>query len=107
YTTHITLFFIYCIIFIFIFFFLFFFFFSSRRRHTRSKRDWSSDVCSSDLPLCNLIGGGRQACFAPHSAHHLALESVQNLCGDLVVPEFTGLLLSQPSHHPAEEHRRP
>src|SRR6266513_5489225 len=28
-----------------------FFFFSSRRRHTRSKRDWSSDVCSSDLRL--------------------------------------------------------
>src|SRR5207249_6180138 len=28
---------------------VFFFFFSSRRRHTRSKRDWSSDVCSSDL----------------------------------------------------------
>src|SRR2546421_3152641 len=25
------------------------FFFSSRRRHTRSDRDWSSDVCSSDL----------------------------------------------------------
>src|SRR3989440_7771532 len=29
----------------------FFFFFSSRRRHTRSDRDWSSDVCSSDLAL--------------------------------------------------------
>src|SRR5699024_12261957 len=29
--------------------FFFFFFFSSRRRHTRSKRDWNSDVCSSDL----------------------------------------------------------
>src|SRR5216683_6268165 len=28
---------------------LVFFFFSSRRRHTRSDRDWSSDVCSSDL----------------------------------------------------------
>src|SRR5699024_11637842 len=27
------------------------FFFSSRRRHTRSKRDWSSDVCSSDLQV--------------------------------------------------------
>src|SRR5215207_10587100 len=27
----------------------FVFFFSSRRRHTRSTRDWSSDVCSSDL----------------------------------------------------------
>src|SRR5690554_4952584 len=29
--------------------FIFLFFFSSRRRHTRCGRDWSSDVCSSDL----------------------------------------------------------
>src|SRR5689334_24225927 len=29
----------------------FLFFFSSRRRHTRWNCDWSSDVCSSDLPL--------------------------------------------------------
>src|SRR6266536_5760507 len=29
--------------------FIVFFFFASRRRHTRSTRDWSSDVCSSDL----------------------------------------------------------
>src|SRR5260370_32380470 len=28
------------------------FFFPSRRRHTRFKCDWSSDVCSSDLPPC-------------------------------------------------------
>src|SRR5699024_11455812 len=35
---------------------LFFFFFSSRRRHTRSKRDWSSDVCSSDLYESTFIG---------------------------------------------------
>src|SRR5207249_9757013 len=41
----------------------YFFFFSSRRRHTRSKRDWSSDVCSSDLvargelPVLLLHGG--------------------------------------------------
>src|SRR2546429_2122229 len=27
------------------------FFFSSRRRHTRCSRDWSSDVCSSDLDV--------------------------------------------------------
>src|SRR5204863_4609151 len=33
-----------------LFILFFFFFFSSRRRHTRSLRDWSSDVCSSDLP---------------------------------------------------------
>src|SRR2546421_3322864 len=32
---------------------MFFFFFSSRRRHTRSDRDWSSDVCSSDLDRDN------------------------------------------------------
>src|SRR6478752_8938967 len=30
---------------------MYFFFFASRRRHTRCSRDWSSDVCSSDLFL--------------------------------------------------------
>src|SRR5437868_9498237 len=35
-----------------------FFFFSSRRRHTRSKRDWSSDVCSSDLRLMTVAEAG-------------------------------------------------
>src|SRR5215203_6841277 len=34
-----------------------FFFFSSRRRHTRYWRDWSSDVCSSDLLLGDLVHG--------------------------------------------------
>src|SRR5206468_9439306 len=37
---------------------LFFFFFSSRRRHTRSDRDWSSDVCSSDLIVAFLGPNG-------------------------------------------------
>src|SRR5690349_21938907 len=38
------------------------FFFSSRRRHTRSLRDWSSDVCSSDLANAAqpLVGTGRR-----------------------------------------------
>src|SRR5437867_8370073 len=48
-----------CVIYIFFIFFFYvvsyvffmFFFFSSRRRHTRSYGDWSSDVCSSDLKL--------------------------------------------------------
>src|SRR5216684_6405463 len=35
----------------------FFFFFSSRRRHTRCSRDWSSDVCSSDLEQLVKVGG--------------------------------------------------
>src|SRR5437867_7939182 len=40
----------------------FVFFFSSRRRHTRSYGDWSSDVCSSDLaPADDGVGGHRSA----------------------------------------------
>src|SRR5438874_10694412 len=38
------------------FYCMYFFFFSSRRRHTRSLRDWSSDVCSSDLAVCSMVG---------------------------------------------------
>src|SRR5690606_39780324 len=37
---------------------LFLFFFSSRRRHTRFSRDWSSDVCSSDLWCLRSPHGG-------------------------------------------------
>src|SRR5207245_6675352 len=33
--------------------------FSSRRRHTRCYRDWSSDVCSSDLAALSIYGLGR------------------------------------------------
>src|SRR5205807_3951645 len=36
--------------------YFFYFFFSSRRRHTRLQGDWSSDVCSSDLPLGEIVG---------------------------------------------------
>src|SRR2546429_2971726 len=38
-----------------------FFFFSSRRRHTRCSRDWSSDVCSSDLLEIRVTHGSRSA----------------------------------------------
>src|SRR5204863_5092801 len=51
------------------------FFFSSRRRHTRSLRDWSSDVCSSDLAQRNL----------PRSVG-LAAKILQALAVDCVVP---------------------
>src|SRR3712207_7269691 len=44
-----------------------FFFFSSRRRHTRYWRDWSSDVCSSDLALLRdrpeVVGGNYRLVF--------------------------------------------
>src|SRR5256884_2353413 len=38
----------------------FYFFFSSRRRHTRCSRDWSSDVCSSDLDQKEMIEAVRR-----------------------------------------------
>src|SRR5205809_7637507 len=38
-----------------------YFFFSSRRRHTRCSRDWSSDVCSSDLSSTPPVTGGHGA----------------------------------------------
>src|SRR5256885_8029754 len=40
--------------------FVLFFFFSSRRRHTRLQGDWSSDVCSSDLPDVKIIVDANQ-----------------------------------------------
>src|SRR2546429_679374 len=50
---------------------MFVFFFSSRRRHTRCSRDWSSDVCSSDLcvPASPLDAAerGPYGCFSARS----------------------------------------
>ena len=41
-----------------------FFFFPSRRRHTRLRRDWSSDVCSSDLiTIRTLVFSGDEYTF--------------------------------------------
>src|SRR5690606_40881875 len=45
-----------------------FFFFSSRRRHTRFSRDWSSDVCSSDLFGLPLEVEESLAIFLPYGA---------------------------------------
>src|SRR6266480_938244 len=45
---------------------LFFFFFSSRRRHTRLTCDWSSDVCSSDLPGSCVLPKAIGATFSNH-----------------------------------------
>src|SRR5207253_8240592 len=51
-----------------------FFFFSSRRRHTRWPRDWSSDVCSSDLVEA-----------APKRADHVGVRAAVAVKGPLVV----------------------
>src|SRR5947209_8297927 len=59
----------------------FFFFFSSRRRHTRYWRDWSSDVCSSDLEAVAFIArrGDAPIHFAQGRAGDLANILVREL----------------------------
>src|SRR3712207_3900046 len=53
----------------------FFFFFSSRRRHTRYWRDWSSDVCSSDLETGILyISDEVQTAFGRTGSHFWGIE---------------------------------
>src|SRR3712207_7351556 len=89
------------------------FFFSSRRRHTRYWRDWSSDVCSSDLPLDRpealgevtdkrLLGGIRLGRRAPFLLR-LALRATARqepekaaLAGLADVPPADAAVLDQP-----------
>src|SRR2546422_3130546 len=59
------------------------FFFSSRRRHTRCSRDWSSDVCSSDL-LTRLAAGGFGA-FGVIVLVHLRLRALPRADQTLVL----------------------
>src|SRR6266436_7969441 len=73
---------------------IFFFFFSSRRRHTRCSRDWSSDVCSSDLeiigklgiadqmkPKIKLTGGGPVAEYLAKGDFELGIQQTNVLVG--------------------------
>src|SRR5467141_4387960 len=74
--------------------FVFFFFFSSRRRHTRFKCDWSSDVCSSDLEA--------------RSMHRSLTEGKKSPEGkmDLVAgPQVAGIASHESCGHPTEADR--
>src|SRR5690625_5909828 len=58
------------------------FFFSSRRRHTRWPRDWSSDVCSSDLVgLLDVIQGGGERGLGVADQFGQALRSEERRVG--------------------------
>src|SRR2546428_6211801 len=71
------------------------FFFSSRRRHTRSDRDWSSDVCSSDLPEI-----GRSSFILPAFRKRLSASlsnsSLNGTCGSLIPSLGPGVHFLQP-----------
>src|SRR5690606_10056272 len=69
----------------------FYFFFSSRRRHTRFSRDWSSDVCSSDLYYDNgatMIDSVMRA--ARQRLRPILMTSLAFTCGVLPLALATG-----------------
>src|SRR2546422_9079922 len=70
----------------------FFFFFSSRRRHTRCSRDWSSDVCSSDLPSIRadfyLKQGIGQARFGRYRRAEVLMNEALEIAGAAGLHEF-------------------
>src|SRR5690606_40967873 len=67
-----------------------FFFFSSSRRHTRFSRDWSSDVCSSDLATRadNHVSNS----YPPHLAQDLAQQNI-SLVGFFAGQQVIGLFV--------------
>src|SRR5690625_2054900 len=88
--------------------FVLLFFFSSRRRHTRWPRDWSSDVCSSDLgnvatiahgaaptELSRVMGNYEPARYvSPSSASNWAIQAVEadpDLAGTRLIQRRLGL----------------
>src|SRR5690349_22439396 len=81
------------------------FFFSSRRRHTRSLRDWSSDVCSSDLgtALVHGVVGGHCGgidffCISQHAPlvlELLILAGLRARSPDLLILKIPQIKLAQ------------
>src|SRR5271169_6924091 len=81
----------------------FFFFFSSRRRHTRCYRDWSSDVCSSDLlSLARRLGDAGVA--KPPSERQRAVATDRD---ERVEPEPLDLVEQPSQRRLVSERRRP
>src|SRR3989440_342553 len=81
----------------------FFFFFSSRRRHTRSDRDWSSDVCSSDLLLAVPVSAlGKKG--KDHFNRGMKYEQAQQW--EKAAQEFTLAMAADPSNVDYQLHYR-
>src|SRR2546422_4979476 len=69
------------------------FFFSSRRRHTRCSRDWSSDVCSSDLIDNILHPAGNQGAAGKHN-HRKLRPAVLDRSGDCLAVHFWHFIIN-------------
>src|SRR5690554_7213770 len=76
-------------------------FFSIRRRHTRCGRDWSSDVCSSDLGYCEDIVINQKnfeasivSTLLSYKKRNVVVESESKRIGNVVLPNtlYEGIL---------------
>src|SRR5690606_41141820 len=65
------------------------FFFSSRRRHTRFSRDWSSDVCSSDLNFAVIMAARNFVQLLPIDNDSVALFNIRQCFG--ILNDFPGM----------------
>src|SRR5690606_1879602 len=74
------------------------FFFSSRRRHTRFSRDWSSDVCSSDLKLMEGRSGATARYLEELAAWRINLNRFRVAC-ELQAQEISQRLPLPPTFH--------
>src|SRR5690606_40225922 len=84
------------------------FFFSSRRRHTRFSRDWSSDVCSSDLTTWEdlvTIGGKIRDEQGVQLGIGLAQELDSNMAHRAILYSFDSMLQDVNSNIRSEERR--
>src|SRR5699024_11939819 len=79
---------------------LVFFFFSSRRRHTRSKRDWSSDVCSSDLP--GAPGNNTTPAMFSYNFGTITISDVNNNSPGKVLPSQNWKIGTRSEEHTSE-----
>src|SRR5690606_40045969 len=74
----------------------FIFFFSSRRRHTRFSRDWSSDVCSSDLGSAIMLRAEKEGITSEQLIDNVRAEHTA---------DFADFLVDFDNYHRSEERR--
>src|SRR5207302_5502321 len=84
------------------------FFFSSRRRHTRFSRDWSSDVCSSDLGTALIMAYEKRGYTLTDRGTYLAYLKKTDLQimveGDSRLNNPYSVIAVNPSRHPRINH---